>query len=335
MIETVFDSATLPSADRFDHWCELMARTHAPMDMSSDHAFGFQAHQRMLRLGPVRVWPTTFQPMVFRRTPKLIRSSDPEIYHLSLLLRGRAQIAWEDHEAAFGPDDFHTSDSSRPYRIRAGTGGPITSVGVEIPKALLPLPRHRGDRVIGKPLSARDGHGALLAGFLTRLTAETGSYRACDGPRLGAVLIDLVAAYFAHVLDADRVLAPETRRRTLLLTLQAFIHRNLHDSSLDPRGVAAAHHISVSYLHRLFQAEGTTVAAWIRQRRLQRAHRDLADPALAAVPIHRIAARCGFAHAASFSRTFRTSYGVSPRDHRHQALHRRDCTSRGSAPVRR
>ncbi|MFB4307346.1 hypothetical protein [Actinomadura sp. GTD37] len=53
------------------------------------------------------------------------------------------------------------------------------------------------------------GVGALLAGFLTGLSADTAGYRAGDGPRLGAVLADLASALFAHTLDADRGLSPE------------------------------------------------------------------------------------------------------------------------------
>jgi AraC-like DNA-binding protein len=79
----------------------------------------------------------------------------------------------------------------------------------------------------------------------------------------------------------------------------------LHDPDLGPAVLAAAHHISTSYLHRLFRADGDlTVAAWIRGRRLERARHGLADPALRALPISRIAARCGFADHVAFTRAF-------------------------------
>ena len=81
------------------------------------------------------------------------------------------------------------------------------------------------------------------------------------------------------------------------------------------------------YLHRLFQHDGITVAAWIREQRLERARRDLADPALRAVPVHQIAARWGFSHAAVFSRAFRAGYGVAPNDYRHQTLRTVDASS--------
>jgi AraC-like DNA-binding protein len=92
-----------------------------------------------------------------------------------------------------------------------------------------------------------------------------------------------------------------------------------------PEGVAvaAAHHISVRYLHRLFQPVGTTVGSWIRHRRLERCSRDLAEPALSLRPIHAVGARWGFRHAAEFSRAFRAAYGMPPSDYREAALRAR------------
>ncbi|MFD0351111.1 helix-turn-helix domain-containing protein [Kitasatospora aburaviensis] len=129
-----------------------------------------------------------------------------------------------------------------------------------------------------------------------------------------------MSALLAHHLDAEEALPPESRRRALTHRIRAFIRTRLHDPGLSPGAVAAAHHISVSYLHRLFEGEEETVAAWIRRQRLERARRDLADPALAAVPVHVIAARCGFPRAADFSRAFRGAYGLAPRDFRHDAV---------------
>ncbi|MFE3827334.1 helix-turn-helix domain-containing protein [Streptomyces sp. NPDC059092] len=297
-----------------------MSRAHAPMELSSDHAADFRVHQRLIELGAVSVWPGEFQPLVIRRTPKLIRQSDPEVYQLTLVLKGSGRLVLGRQEATCDAYDFHSNDSSRPSET--WTGQEHTKiVGVQFPKAQLPLPRGRADQTIGRRMSAKEGVGALLAQFLTQLTSNTDQYTPDDAPRLGTVLTDLVAALFAHTLDTDTSLTPETRRRNLTLLIQAFIQQHLHDPDLTPRSIAAAHHISLSYLHRLFQDEDATVASWIRRQRLERARHNLTDPALRTAPIHSIAARWGFTHPADFSRAFRTAYGLPPSDYRHQATH--------------
>ncbi|MFJ9113828.1 helix-turn-helix domain-containing protein [Streptomyces sp. NPDC102283] len=321
--ETVFRSEDMAAADRFDNWSELLGRTHAPMELRSEYADDFRASQRVLDLGAVTVWPATFQSLIFLRTPKLIRRSDPESYHLSLVVRGTGANVWGHRESAYKPYDLHINSSSLPCEIHT-SGDSVTMVGLEVPQALLPLPRDMAARVVGAPVSAREGMGALLAQFLTQLTANTAPYQPSDGPRLGTVLTDMVAALLAHTLEADHSLPPETHKRTLTLRIKAFIRDHLHDSRLTPATIAAAHHISTSYLHRLFRDEDVTVAACIRSLRLEAARRDLADPALHTAPIHMIASRWGFPRATDFSRAYRAAYGATPKDHRRQALHHHD-----------
>ncbi|MDX3107532.1 hypothetical protein ACIBO5_12855 [Nonomuraea angiospora] len=74
-------------------------------------------------------------------------------------------------------------------------------------------------------------------------------------------------AVFAHTLET---VPADSRRHAFTQRIQGFILRHLRDPGLDPRRLAAANHISVSYLHRLFQQEGVTVSAWIKQQRLER-----------------------------------------------------------------
>jgi AraC-like DNA-binding protein len=185
---------------------------------------------------------------------------------------------------------------------------------------VLPLPRRQAERAIGRPMSGREGPGALLAHLLLQIAVGSDAYRPADGPLLGAVAADLPAAMFARSLEAGGDLVPETRTRTLLLTIKAFICQHLADADLTPARIAAVHHISRSYLHRLFHAEEITPAAYIRRQRLEAARRDLGDPTQATTPIHVIAARCGYPCPADFTRAFRTAYGIPLRDYRRAQL---------------
>ncbi|MPY47629.1 AraC-like ligand-binding domain-containing protein [Streptomyces acidicola] len=320
LIETVFRSDDLPAADRFDCWRERVGQTHAPLELHSDHWSDFRVFQRVLDLGAVSVWPIAFQPLCFRRTQKLIRQSDPEGLHLSLPLSGALRAVRGEEEAVYGPDSLCVVDTSRPVEIHGGDDLlRHTGVGLEVPKALLQLPRNRLDQVTGLRLSAQEGFGALLAQLLQQLARGTDSYQPADGPRLGSVVVDLLSALFAHALEADDSLSPETRRQTLVLQIRAFVRERLHDPDLTPRAIAAANHISRSYLYRLFEHEEESIAAWIRGQRLEHARRDLAEPAMRTTPIHAVAARWGFLQAADFTRAFRAAFGSSPRDYRHQA----------------
>ncbi|MEU2225569.1 AraC family transcriptional regulator [Streptomyces sp. NPDC018347] len=322
LVESVFRSEDVPAADRFDSWRTLVGRTHAPVDLVSDHRDDFRVFQRTVDLGSVSVWPSSFQPVIFRRTPELIRKSDPEGLHLTLPLEGSLYVSRERDEASYGPRSLNVLDTSHPFEVRpvAGSDGQHRGVGLEVPMALLPVPERLRDRLPGLRLSVEEGFGALLAQLLTQLGNGTGCYRPADGPRLGNVVVDLLSALLANALGAQDSLPSETHRQTLVLRIRAFVRQHLHDPRLTPRTIAAAHHISPGYLHRLFADEEETVAAWIRAQRLERARRDLAEPGLRTVPIHAIAARWGFPRAADFTRAFRTAYGMPPSDYRNRAM---------------
>ncbi len=162
----------------------------------------------------------------------------------------------------------------------------------------------------------------MLADFLVSLDRQAALLGPAVADRLGPIAVELVAAWLADELEDDADLPDTARQRATVEQVRAFVRRHLHDPELAPATIAAAHHISVSYLHRLFaqHTDGDTVAAWIRRLRLEKAHRDLADPALRSVPIGTIAARCGIPRPDDFSRAFRTAYGLAPRDHRQQSL---------------
>ncbi|MFE0508672.1 helix-turn-helix domain-containing protein [Streptomyces sp. NPDC058964] len=319
--ETVFSTQELPACDRFDAWAERLGRTHAPMQLSSERTADYRGHQRVIGLGDVTVWPATFDHLVFRRTPRLVRQSDPEVFHLSLLRRGDGAASWGRQQVAYRIDDFHVNSSSRSYEIATGPD-PVTIVGVEIPRAAVALPAGRASDVVGRRISGREGMGALLAGLLVQLTADTSSYRAADAERLGTVVTDLVTAVFAHALDAEQGLPPETHARTLTLRIKSFVRRHLGDPELTPAKIAAAHHISRSHLYRLFQDEGLTVASYIRDQRLANARRDLTDPGLRTLPVHAVAARWGYSRPGDFTRAFRTAHGMAPSELREQAFNR-------------
>ncbi|MFJ7995651.1 helix-turn-helix domain-containing protein [Streptomyces sp. NPDC096310] len=318
MIETVFRTEGVPAAERFGYWRECMTRLLCPMDMSSDDDSTFRAETRLLQLGALSIWPGAMQQsMRCRRTPRLIRQSDPENYHLSLPMNGSMAVSQAGREAVHGADEMYVVDTSQPYECRV-FDGPLRGVGLEVPKSLVPLPVHTVGRLLTRRMRAQEGVGALLGGFLARLAEDSAAYKPADEQRLETVLIDLFTATLAHHLDADDDLPPETRHRTLPLRIRTFIQHHLHDPGLTPGAIAAAHHISTSYLHALFRNQDRTVSAWIRHQRLEHARRDLADRAHYTAPVHRIAARWGFTHHAVFTRAFTAAYGLSPRDYRHQ-----------------
>ncbi|MFI2206571.1 helix-turn-helix domain-containing protein [Streptomyces sp. NPDC020192] len=321
MLKTVFRSGDLPAQDRLAALDELWANDAHPMRVVSDTPEHFRATVRMLDLGAVNVVGLAVSPCEVLRTPKLIRRADPELCSVIVPLSGRLAVSQAGHDVALGTDELVLYDSSQPFRIRfTAKGGATRLVRAHIPRALLGLPADGLERLLARPLPAGAGFEGLLSRFLAEVTLSSTPYRPHDLPRMGVLAQDLLTSVVTHHLDAEGTVPDDSRHRTLMLSIEAFVRQHIGDPELSPESVASAHHISIGHLHRLFRTRETTVAAWIRRQRLEYARRDLADPALHSVPIHLIATRWGFKDHPTFTRAFRSAYGASPKEYRHNPV---------------
>ncbi|KPI10517.1 transcriptional regulator with only HTH domain, AraC family [Actinobacteria bacterium OK074] len=313
----------LPAEDRFEWWREQMARDSVPTMASSPYADDFRATATMAELGPVRLSLLTFPEVRALRTPALVRRSDPELYGLNLITSNALWIAQCDQDARFGRGDLMLYDSSQPFDSRAvPRAGHEGMLMLHIPKAALPLRPERLNRLLACRLPGDTGMNTVLVHYLRGLASVVarGDVGEAETQRLGEVALALAAATLAGQIDAEDRLAPETRRQALLSRIETFVELNLGDPELTPAVIAAHHHISVGYLHRLFQHRELTLTAWIRHRRLECARADLTDPRLRLRPVHAVGARWGFRHPADFSRAFRAAHGLPPVDYRRAAL---------------
>ncbi|MCL2732147.1 MAG: helix-turn-helix transcriptional regulator, partial [Actinomycetia bacterium] len=203
------------------------------------------------------------------------------------------------------------------------------------------------------------GAAALLSSFVHGLATHPPSEEAPYSTWLGAAAADIATAFLAsHAAKPRRASGPRpaapaaqpapfartapsarpaptshpaapaarpartapSATEALLDGIKTYIEQHLSDPELTPTAIAAAGHVSLRYLHHLFQRDGRTVGAFLRERRLEHCRADLSDPALAAHGVCEIARRWGFRDAAVFNRAFKSAYGMTPGRYREQRL---------------
>ena len=311
---TVVDTENLSREDRFDQWCETTAREMLPGRMRVLDPMDFHGSIRAATLGPVHLTDLAFTPLAFHRDSAHVRRHDPQDLSVYLIERGTTAMEVRRHQEVACAGDLLIYGTWHPYQgLTTASEGRIRSLMLNIPRRLLPLPPRLTDRLLGCRVAAI-GTAAVLAGLMKnarRAVDQDGDLAPAEAAHLGEAAVSLVASVIAGC-TRQQLLPVETRQQVMLERIHAFIDMHLADPALSPQAVADAHYMSVRQLHRLFQADGATVGAWIRSRRLDRCRKDLGDPRLRHRPIHAIAARWGFTSPADFSRAFRTAYGMPP-----------------------
>lgn len=304
-----------PAGERLDAFRAAIGSAFVPLEPTfpvGPHTF--RAIITADHVGPLHVLDIRATPHTVVRSPRLIGSDDADYFKLVMQAHGSSGLTQDGRRAALAAGDFTVYDTTRPYGLEITEDSRL--VVLMFPRTLLRVPLDGMRSLTAVPISGRRGLGGLLSPLLLDLCRRGPVQGPMVAANLGDAALDLLAASFNERLGTGRRLGTESRGGALFVRITAFIDAHLGDLDLDPGIVAEAHHISLSYLHKLFGAQGTSVSRWIRERRLDRCRRDLSDPLLRHESVARIGTRWGFCDAAHFSRTFKEMYGRSPREYR-------------------
>ena len=275
----------------------------------------FEADLSVIHLGAVTL--TSFSSTEFStiRRRKNIRAADRPTVYFGIVSGGTLLVRQDGRQSQSGAGSAVLVRSWAPLQTkqRMGAGG----VRFQCSVAAVPLSALVGrEQIITQLTATALPATALLAAASTFLSAV-----AVGLPQPGSAtadfvehaIIDLLLAVLAEQRSvAQPVESGEAGTR---IRIRDFVLRRLPDVELGPRRIAQEFGISTRYLHRLFEAEDSSVSSFIRAERLKKAADELVNPSLR-VDIAAIAARSGFAGADQFARAFKARYGLSPRDYR-------------------
>ncbi|MFF5156571.1 helix-turn-helix domain-containing protein [Streptomyces sp. NPDC000348] len=301
----------LPVPHRRAYWREALSRTFGAVNMTvPDEVYSGAIHA--IPLGRLQAVTVDGDCLSALRTRRLAGQDDQDEYVVvKLLERGVARLEQDGREALLGPGDIFVYDMARPLRLDLPQS--FRTKSLVLPRDVLGLGEADLARVTVCPLGPDTSLGGLLSPFLAGLVEGAGNYQSRTGELMARNVVDLLGVLADEVLGRSTADTPGGNR-ALLLRIQAFIDRHLTDPGLTPQAIARAHHISLRYLHKLFESEDATVGRWIQRRRLEECRRDLEGHASATIAA--VAHRWGFTSAAHFSRVFRAAYGMSPREWR-------------------
>lgn len=308
-------SASFAPAERFDVWHSAISQAFVPLHAVARDPGAFDGYLRHQPLGLLAVSEVGGDPVQVRRNRQSIAASNPGVYKFALQLTGRCRVRQDQHEALLDPGDLVVYDTTRPYDLTFD--GSYGMFVVQIPQENLGLSDAQARALVAQRIPGESGLGALTSSLLTSLSQQLEREQMDPDPRAAAAVLQLVQA---TLLARLRPAAEVPARDTVHLEAVSWIDKHLREPGLSVTAVARALHVSTRYLQNIFAEEGTTVSDWIRRRRLEHCRLELSDASQLSRPVSAIAAHWGYVEASSFTRAFKSAYGMTPTEYREDVL---------------
>ena len=235
---------------------------------------------------------------------------------VSLHKKGPALVSQGGRESRIEAGDIFIIDPTRPFYIETGE---IETCSVYIHAAALRSLASELDLATARAIRCDRGVSALLRSAIEELFTHASSITDDVADDIADALLHLLAPVVRSCVSATERcpsrLAAMHRQRIV-----RFVRENLGDASLDASTIAQGVNLSARHVYQLFENDDKPLMRWVWSERLERCRRDLGQPGLRARSIGEIAFQWGFSNVSHFSRSFKSEYGVTPREFRQRSL---------------
>ncbi|WAL93200.1 helix-turn-helix domain-containing protein [Streptomyces sp. Je 1-369] len=312
-------AAVSPGAETSTDVESAFARWLTPLVTADDMGSRTDGSVTLRRFGYVRMLTcvSVSGPLRLARGPGPTAPGAEDAVALLVPREGMVRLVQDGRGVSVVPGESALVDLRRAFSIEYE--GTARSVLLRLPLHALHVPSVPLRSLTARALPPPAGSAAVLPALLQHLETSASRVSAPVGERLGGLVTDLVAGLVEDLAEATEG-PPEDDRHPLVVTIRQYVDRHLGDPELSAERIAAAHLISVRYLHRLFEAEGVTVGRLIQRLRVERCAGELTRRGRSSPSIAVVAARWGFRSPAHFSRAFKSVYGHPPQQWRRMVM---------------
>jgi len=288
------------------------AKSHFPwLNLSNRCGDAFAAQVTLYRVGTSLFLTLRSDACEATRSPHLAYGSHTGLVKVMWPLSGRIEVEQDGRSFGLEQGQVGVCDTSRPYRMRMAAR---TSVAVLLlPHDTFSGWQQLGSSVCGRSIRQSIATRAALAALMSLNNLPVAVVAGQGGPVLSAVRWMLCNALLHGETGSGE---SEAYCGALIAKARQHIVEHIADPTLSPDDVASALCMSRRSLYLLFKAHRLTPSRLIHDLRLNQVKRALEDPAQAHQKMTHIALDAGFADYATFSRLFKTHFGVTPSEFR-------------------
>ncbi|MFE0358091.1 helix-turn-helix domain-containing protein [Streptomyces nigra] len=264
-------------------------------------------------VGPMRICSAQSTAVTVRRTSRLAREDAEPAVFIGLQMSGTSVVEQHGRQCVMRPENLTVYESTVPYTLHFGRA--LHHHFLRIPRAVLALPDRALRDVSAVPLGPDNPVARIAFRYFADLAVSEDEFSGAHAETVTQPSIELLRAAVTSQLGPSRT-DRGALEDSLGLRITHYLREHLADPALSAPRIAAAHGISVRHLYTVLARSGISLGDWIRSQRLAECRRELAGPGGRLRTIAGIARSWGFTDPAHFSKVFKRTYGISPRDWR-------------------
>ena len=304
-------SAPFAASGQLDAFLDVWGRKILRMDIDPLDGHPLQIDAMLRSLPDFAMASGPRSPMWFRRPRELVDHDD---LLLVVIAQGAGMLELSGRVTMVGEGEAVLAPCGRPADFAMPV--PTRMISYRFSRDLLrPRVRHLDD-LVAHPFARDNQVLRLLVGYSRVLNDQSALATAELRRAVSVHMHDLAALLLGATPEPSSSGGFQAAR---LKAVKDEILLRITQSDLSVDEIAGSQQISERYLRKLFASSGTTFTDFVREARLDRAHRVLTNPAQAQRPINAIAYESGFGDLSYFNRSFRQRYGMTPSDAREQA----------------
>ncbi len=313
----VLSTTSIHPLDRLTFWNDSVSSTFVPCTIDALDNQPFQGVIQTHQLDFVQFSLISSTRSRVRRTSRAISRVTDAYVKVIYQVSGESILVQNGRSAYLKPGSWCIGDCITPYDLIL----PIDNyqhLVVYLPHKVFGSRIPDIERFTARSFSNMSGLGKVTFDFIQSTLREIDNIEPEAAPRLACTLLDLLVTDLRETFQLAKA---SMRNGTMtVLEIKSFIHEQLANPDLSVDLIANALHLSKGYVHFLFQMEALTVSRYIWDLRLEKCRTALADAAQAHRSVSDIAYAWGFNSLSHFSHTFKSRFGVSPRDYRSEQL---------------
>lgn len=300
-------------------WEEIMSEVYYKLDIKSDRRKNLAGSIEEYGIDGLSITKFSSDQQRVLRSPSKIAIDPDDSYVLVFPLSHDLYFEQLGRNGFIKPGGYVMVRTSEFYELACPDS--FRNVTLKVPAARVDERYHQAEDHCSQKYPNNVALSRVLRSFLVSLSEVDEDNLSRHGGRFAEETLNLVQLLLEAERSGDAYRSSRSRH-CLYQQIVRHMRSSLDDPDLNPAVSAASVGISRSYMDRLLHDNGTSYQRKLRELRLQHCYERLADAACQHLSISEIAYASGFSNISHFTRAFKETYSLTPKQIRQELIPR-------------